>query len=252
MRTFVPSLLLSAALFTPLAQADVAGIDAGYALWQQSVSGSGTFDDGTGTATTIDLKNDLQLQDERNGFFWITIEHPVPLLPNVRLYNMDFATQGRGTLTRSITFNGTTFTATATLDSVYDVTQSGGVLYYQVLDNVASLDLGIDLRNLKGKTSLTELGTGTTESASFNVWIPMLYGRIEGSLPKNLSFGGDASYLGYNGNSIRDLRLWLRWQSPWAAGIEAGYRSNSVKASDNSNDVDFTFKGPYLALFLNL
>ncbi|RMG55308.1 MAG: TIGR04219 family outer membrane beta-barrel protein [Gammaproteobacteria bacterium] len=245
----IAAVLTMGMLATASAQADVIGVDFGVAGWQQNVSGSGTYNT-TGTATNIDVKDDLHLKDKQNGFGWISIEHPVPLLPNIRLYAANFSTDGQGTITQQIDFGGATYPVNSDVSSKFDVRETGGILYYELLDNVVSLDLGLDLRNLKGSMEIT--GSGQYEKADFDVWAPLLYGRVEASLPANLRIGADGSYIGYSGNYLRDFRGWVAWQSPWVVGIEGGYRTNGAKLNDVSNiTADFSFGGPYIAVFVD-
>ncbi len=245
---FLATGLVTMALAMP-AQADVVGVDFGVAGWQQNVSGNGTYDTGSG-ATNIDVKDDLHLKDKQNGFFWVSIEHPVPILPNVRLYGSKFSTDGQGQINQTIQFGGATFPVSSTVASKFDVQQSGGVLYYELLDNVVSLDLGVDVRNLKGSMEMT--GSGQNEKADFDVWAPLLYARAEASLPASFRIGADGSYLGYSGNYLRDIRAWVAWQSPWVVGLEGGFRETGAKLNDVSNiTADFKFGGPYIAVFVD-
>jgi len=65
------------------AQADFIGLHAGASLWSPDLSGSFRSE---GTASTsFDVEKDLRYSDTRATSFYVAIEHPVPMLPNIRI-----------------------------------------------------------------------------------------------------------------------------------------------------------------------
>ena len=61
-----------------IASADIAGLSAGVGTWQSSPSG-------TLGSTSISLENTLNFDEENSNYLFIALEHPIPLLPNLRL-----------------------------------------------------------------------------------------------------------------------------------------------------------------------
>ena len=73
------SLLIVAITLSPLtAAADIVGLTIGGGSWQASPEGSIGRSD-------IDLESTLNLDEQNNQFIFIALEHPVPLLPNIRV-----------------------------------------------------------------------------------------------------------------------------------------------------------------------
>ena len=152
------------------------GIYAGAGSWQQEFSG-----DITSGITEVNVEDDLMLQEENNNIFYLALEHGVPALPNLRLQHAQIVVSGNSTLTRTIEFNGTVFNLTDDVVTDVDLTQTDLVLYYQILDNVVSLDLGVAARQIDG---FFEIAT-TLEAAraEFEGVMPLLYGKVRADLP---------------------------------------------------------------------
>jgi len=76
-------------LLTPsvFATADIVGFSAGLGIWQSTPDGA------LGT-TSISLDNDLNLQEENANYAFVALEHPVPLLPNIRISYTDLRWMG--------------------------------------------------------------------------------------------------------------------------------------------------------------
>lgn len=75
---FITAILLFAALHT--AKADFIGVYAGAGSWYHSATGKVDH-----LGTPADLEQDLGFDKNWSGFFYLAVEHPVPLIPNVRL-----------------------------------------------------------------------------------------------------------------------------------------------------------------------
>lgn len=62
------------------AHADTVGLRLGAYRWQPDFDGDVRAD-----GETVDINRDLGLDDDDSNVFFVAIEHPVPLLPNVML-----------------------------------------------------------------------------------------------------------------------------------------------------------------------
>ena len=137
-----PSSAIAGALLlmiSHIAQADTLfGIYAGAGTWQQEFGG----DVNSGFAD-VSVENDLGLDDDDGNIFYVAVEHGVPVLPNVRAQLFTIDVEGDNVLSRAIEFNGQTFTVADLVSTEIELTQSDAVFYYEVLDNVVSLDLGL-------------------------------------------------------------------------------------------------------------
>lgn len=229
-----------------LAWADVAGIYVGAGVWNQDPNGDLRFQ-----GDQIDVDDDLNLGDERQGYVWLALEHPVPLLPNLRLSGVNVQTQGRGTVTSSFDFGGQTFNVSEDIDSNVRLDQRDATLYYEVLDNVVSVDLGLNIKYIDGAARVRSLTAATEGSTSFNAYVPMAYGRLAADLPfTGLSAGIEGSAVGYNGNHLVDYTLRAAYESKYRVGLEAGYRRQQLKL-DDVDDVftDLRIEGAFVGVF---
>jgi hypothetical protein len=66
--------------------------------------------------TDIDLDSTLNLDQESNGFAYIAIEHPIPVLPNLRVQHSEMNWTGSALVTAGTDLNGTPFTTTQQAD----------------------------------------------------------------------------------------------------------------------------------------
>lgn len=244
--------LAAGLLLTPItASADFAGVRIGGGSWDWEVSGELRYQS-TNINDTFNFKDDFGLKDDKQSFGYIVIEHPVPLLPNIRLSKTDLSTNGTGSLSVSKTYGGVTYTASETLTTELVLDQTDLALYYEILDNdLVGFDLGINLKNIEGKAAVTGSVSGSA-SDTFDVVVPMLYAGLEVGLPlTGLSIGADGSYIGYDGNSLTDVTAYIRYTSDYFVGLEAGVRSVSLELDDvDSTYGTLDFDGPYVSLFL--
>ena len=83
-------------LATPFAQADIVGLGASVSYWDSDLSGNVANGN-----NAVDVDDELRLKDDGNANASIYLEHPVPLLPNVRLAYTLVQQSGNGALTGS-------------------------------------------------------------------------------------------------------------------------------------------------------
>ena len=244
--------LAAALILTPLtATADFVGFRVGGGQWNWSVSGDLRYKS-TSINDTFDFKNDLGLKDDKQTFGYIVFEHPIPVLPNIRLSKTNLSTAGTGSITVSKSFGGTTYSTSETLTTSLVLDQTDLALYYEILDNdIVGFDLGLNLKKISGNASIVGSTTPKT-TADINVTVPMLYAGLQIGLPlTGLSIGADGSYVGYNGNSMTDVNAYIRYTSDYFLGLEAGVRKINLTLDDIDNTYGkLDFNGPYISLFL--
>ncbi len=228
-----------------LAWGDVLGFRASGGVFDYEVSG--TIRDGT---DTLDLKNNLGLGDEKESSGFVYIEHPLPLIPNIRLGTTSVKMTGTGTFTT--TFNGQPFTGT--VNSELDLSHTEVALYYEIIDTGFDLDLGLNFKLFDGRTTLTSAtNSAITTTQKIDVVVPMLYAALNIPLyGSGFSIGADWSVVSYDGNSLSDLLLRLRYETAYHLGVEAGVRNLALKIEDTSDNLyaDIKINGPYINLFL--
>jgi outer membrane protein len=197
------------------------GIEAEYYL--PEAKGDFRYTDG-GVTTNTHFNGD----DESSYQIGLYFEHPVPLLPNIRA---DFTPETSFTGTDSIA--GTNMVKFSQIDTTF---------YYELLDNVVDLDIGLTGKFIDGEV------TGATNQ-SFDVVIPMLYVGAGVKIPLvPLRIDADVKYVGYSGNSIRDMRFKAVWEA--LAGLEAvaGYRYESLKLDENDIYSTLKIQGPFIGV----
>ena len=228
----------------PTANADTLfGVYGGSGVWQQSYTGgvrSGITD--------VDIEDDLGVEDESNDLYYAAIEHPLPVLPNLRLQHVVVEVSANTSLERTIDFNGVIFPVGTDVGTEVDLTQSDAVLYYELLDNVVSLDVGMAGRYVDARVALTS--SSQNSKAEFSGVIPLLYGKTRVDLPfGGIWFGAAAQGLGYDGNHLLDANAQFGWESHYGLGFEIGWRHFDLEISD-VDDIDtaeIEIKGPYAA-----
>ena len=227
------------------AQADtIFGIYAGAGTWQQEYTG-----DVTSNAITVDVENDLALDDTDNNVMYLAVEHPLPFLPNVRAQRIAMDVDGSNVLDRTIEFNGQTFTVADQVATTVDLTQTDAVLYYEVLDNVVSLDLGLAISMVEGEIAVQ--GSLDSARAEFDEVIPMFYTKARVDLPfTGLWAAVEGQGVSFQGNSLMEFNAHIGYESPIGLGLEAGYRSVQMEL-DSFEDVqsaELDISGPYAAV----
>lgn len=233
------SLLLSAVLPMP-AIADVIGGEVTVSYWGAGYGGDVT--DRT-SQDTIDLENDLKLDDGGFVEFTAAIEHPVPILPNVKIRHIDLDETADGSI--SADFDGITFNSDVTTN--LDLTHSSAVLYYEVLDNVVSLDIGLEARMFDGQLRIEEKAGSNVSETKIDETLPLAYVAASVDLPfTGLALGAELSGVSYSGDKIMDAKAAVRYNIGLFL-VEAGYRTMSIKVDDVSGiDVDADLSGAFI------
>ena len=239
---------LSAALLavfsTSAAQADtVLGVYASADYWQ--------YEGKADVAQTGKKKNNFVFDEKNQASLSLSFEHPVPVLPNIRLRH----TTLQGNDTQKVTafeFGKFTFTQDVNLD--IDLTSTDAVLYYEVLDNVVSADIGIAAKLIDGDIVAKEVNGLNKKTVSIKETIPMAYLSTKAKLPlTGLSVKADVAGVSYNGSSLTDVQAEIMYNFvdnlAVDIGIKAGYRQITATLEDvEDTDADIKFKGPYLGL----
>jgi len=235
----VTKLLAPIALLTSVgAHADFIGGSVEAAYWHAGAAGDASI-----SSVTIDAEDDLNFSEDSNFEVAITLEHPVPLIPNVRLKYTDIDQTEDGTI--STPFDG----VAGSVETNLNLSHADLILYYEILDNWVSLDVGIDIKAFDGQLEITETGiTQGVSTTDIDEFLPLAYVSAEFELPlTDLSFGAEFSTISYSGDSIYDGKVRFR-QGISLAFIELGYRQMGLKVDDVDNvDFDVTFGGAYLS-----
>ncbi len=220
-------------------KADTIGGEIAVGGWNHDPSGWIEYPTGS---DRIDLNDDLNLDTRSEIYMRAKIEHPVPLLPNIKLGYTKNRSSGDGTLSKTFTFGGLSFTASENVHTETKLDTYDATLYYEIVDTGVDFDLGVTLRYIDGYAAITSLTTGRTESTEFTGAFPMVYANARVPLPfTGLSVGAEGSYITYDGSTLYDVQADIRYTFAMGLGLEAGYRSQKIKLDDvenTSTDID--------------
>lgn len=224
--------------------ATVFGFQAGGGSWKHKPTGDITASEG-GVGTSADLQDDLQLSEKSEGYSYFILEHPIPLIPNIKYINTKLASSGSGNVTASFTFNGTPYATNASVTTDLDLDQTDTILYYEILDNdLVSLDLGLTAKSISGKATVN------TDSTSFSATVPMLYAAVEIGLPAGFALAADISTISAAGNTLSDVTTKITYTSDYLFGVEAGIRSQTYDIDVDEVKAKMKFSGLFTGIFL--
>jgi len=222
MRLFITSLITFIAM-TPLS-ADLWKIDTAVGVWNSSASGTITS-----TANeTLYFQDDLSGHESvQNGYFYVSVKHPLPIIPNLRLEYADVSTSGKGTEvgTNSTSLPGNMTIAPGAVQSSLSMTQYDTILFYNLLDKTfgMTVDAGLDLKYLSTDYKID----GVYESSDSSV-IPLVYVRGRYDIPvAGLGLEGDVKYITDGSSTVYDVRVkvdYVLGLVPLHPGVELGYR----------------------------
>ncbi|EMP55617.1 hypothetical protein MSNKSG1_07098 [Marinobacter santoriniensis NKSG1] len=227
-------------LTAPLAHADVVGLGASVSYWDSSLSGKSV-----NKGDAVDVDNDLNLDSDSTTNATLYLEHPVPVLPNVRLNYTLVQQSGLGRLGVS-GFDG--IPSGTDVRSDLDLEQLDLTLYYEVLDNWVNLDLGLTARDLSGDLTVRDVtGTAPVSKTSVDGVIPMGYVAARFDLPlTGVSVGGEGNFIGYSGNSLRDFNVYAQYAVS-VVQFRAGYRQMAIDYEDSDERFDVKTDGPFIS-----
>jgi outer membrane protein len=240
----ISTVVMAATLLMPVQADTLLGVYVGAQAWRSDVSG------GFGNSSAV---TDFDFEQETNSSLYVALEHPVPLLPNFKIRRETLNSSGGTTLDREFTFAAQTYPQGSELAMKGDIDSTDYVLYYEIFDNdLISLDLGLNARDLDGKIDLSDVNDPNIMSShSFSGIIPLLYSRVQIGTPVGgLGFAAQGSFLAIDDSSLYDYQaaLTYRWLDNLAVDMtfELGYRALRLELDDVDNlYTDMEFKGPF-------
>ena len=231
------------ALSGSAATADVLSFSIGGGVWNEDPSG-GIYK--VVDTTEVNVKDEFFWKEESQGYLFATLEHPVPILPNVRLSYVTLDHAGSGNVT-GFDFDGVTYSGNVAND--FKIAQTDLLFYYEVLDNVVSLDLGLSARIMDIDYKINDAVNNTADSVSAT--IPMLYGLIGGSPMPGMLISAEGYYMTYDGSTVSDFNAKIAYTTDYFIGFEGGYRSQTIELDDvDSTNANLDFKGPFIGAYL--
>ncbi|GBL06000.1 TIGR04219 family outer membrane beta-barrel protein [Glaciecola sp. KUL10] len=198
---------------------------------------------------------DFAFEDKSQASFYAALEHPIPLVPNIKLMRTSMDTTGVVALTSEFRFGDELFVTETDLGTDLELTSTDYILYYEILDNdLVSIDVGINGKHLDGTIMVNELEGSRSVSESFSGIVPMVYSKVEVGIPATgISAYVEGSYLSLDDNTLSDFQAAVAYSFVESLAIdmsiEAGYRSTNLEL-DDLDDIytELEFSGVYVGL----
>ena len=239
------------ACLAPTAQADtLLGLYLGVDGWQSDNSGSFAQDGNL---------QSFNFEDETFTSYYAALEHPVPLVPNIKLKYTELELNGSTMLDESFSFGGSDYVVGTQVGTVSDLSHVDYILYYEIFDNdLVSIDLGVNAKQFDGDIVVTgtsqDGGPNTTERVDFSGFVPLVYGRAEVGLPfTGLSVFFEGSLLAIDDSKVQDYQAGIAYalldNLAIDLDVKAGYRSMTLEL-DDIDDIytDLDASGPFAGI----
>ncbi|MDR8522357.1 TIGR04219 family outer membrane beta-barrel protein [Shewanella fidelis] len=241
-KTLLACALLGSLVGTSAQAATVVGFKVGGDYWKADTSG--TF------AERGRAQQEFNYDSSSQGSIWVAVEHPIPLVPNVKIRQNSLDADGKMSDADFI-FNEHNFKGDVNANA--DLSNTDFVLYYEILDNdIVSLDLGAAYKKMDGHFRVSD--AGHPESKNIDSGIVMGYIDAQVGVPGLGLYGFTDIMMGVDESNVYDYSLGLGWNFDGTAldyRIRAGYRD--FKFDVNGFDgvtADMQFKGYFAGVEL--
>lgn len=230
------------ALMATSAQADtLLGLYLGGSIWNAETTGS--------FGQQGESESSFNFDDEKNSSFFAALEHPIPLIPNLKLASTDLTTEGSGTVT--FDFGGESFDGDVTTD--IDLSYVDYTLYYEIFDNdLLSIDVGITGRDFDGEIIVTDNSSSDTGSLDVSGVVPMLYVSTVIGLPfTGFDVFAEGNLLSFDDHTLYDYQAGISYavldNIAVDFNVNLGYRATKLELSDLDDlNTNLDFKGVFL------
>jgi|TARA_R100000789_G_scaffold23974_4_gene26930 outer membrane protein len=231
----------SLVLAAPLANADILGVGANVSYWDSDFSG-----EVVNKGSAVDIENDLNMDSDSNANFTAYFEHPVPVLPNVRVNYTSISQSGSGEIGLE---DFDVIDAGARVSSDLDLDQLDATFYYEVLDNWVNLDLGLTARKFDGELIVRDqTNTANVSKTTVDAVVPMGYLAARFDLPfTGVSVGADGNFVSYSGDSLHDVNVYGQFEIAMLQ-LRAGYREMAIDYEDDDDKLDVELSGPFASV----
>ena len=241
------------ALMSMHAQADtLMGLYLGGQVWSNTTSGS------FGNTSSADNQVILDFDNEYQGSFNVAFEHPIPLIPNIKIASTTLDTIGSTTLSTSFTFEGETYNNSAYLATTVNASYLDYTLYYELFDNdLLTLDFGITARDLDAYVKIVESSNNKESDLAVSGYIPMLYLSTIVGLPfTGYNIFAEGNIMSIDSQTIYDVQAGVSYELIdnllVDVDITLGYRSVKIALNDLDNlSSDLSFSGAFTGVIVH-
>lgn len=241
------SMLITVGLFGKVHADTLLGGYVGVQGWNMGTAGGFAQDSSTA---------DFEFEDQTNVGFYAALEHPIPLIPNIKVARTAMDTEGTTVLDTQFTFADEVFLANSTVDTSVEMTATDYILYYELLDNdLITIDVGLSAKQVEGDLVVVE--SGNVSEASFDAFIPMAYGKFQFGIPAtDLGIHAEGTFLSIDDDSLIDYQVAIYYDFVESLALDmrimGGYRTTTLEIED-LDDIyaDMEFDGVFLGLELD-
>jgi outer membrane protein len=229
-------ILLITAMATTLTLADFIGGEVNLGYYSHSPSGTAE-----NHGDRVDIEEVLHLGTEQDILLKAYLEHPIPVVPNLKVGYTPLSHEGSGTPGRSFIWDSESFSSTDDINTKFDLNMYDIALYYEIIDILwMNFDLGLNIKYIDGSVEVDG------EKENFELPIPMLYAKARFDIPTtDVSLQVEGNYIAYDDNALLDLELGVRYTLALGLGFEAGYKTIELEIDEDDFEMDTTFSGLY-------
>jgi len=235
------AILVTGLLSSSVMADTIGGLYIGGSIWSNEATGE--FGEKSGLVN-------FNLKDEEQGSFYVALEHPLPLIPNLMVASTTLDTDGTTTLLEDFDFAGDTFSAGTDVGTTFDVSYVDYTLYYELFDNgLFSFDFGLTARNFDGDITVSS----SNESAKISITeiVPMLYvSTIVGVPGTDFNFFANGNLLSIDDHTMYDYQAGVSYELVDNLAVDVnltlGYRAVKLELEDLDDlYTDIEFKGVF-------
>ncbi len=261
MKKFLSKTILASALITSANAGAILDVEFGGGMW---AAGKPTGQI-TSSGTVVDLANEAKLESSNNMYAWAVIDHPIPVIPNIRVEHTALKTSG----TNSAGLTVGSFSVNNSVNTELDLTHTDFIGYWGIpfgtwLPFIDELDFGLGAKVFTGSlTAADTLGVVTPYDKAFNAAVPYGYGKLRIAPPLMMGAGieGEVKYLTIDVGSLKTNFIEYIIKADWGItlpipaldikpGIEVGYRNMSLDVDAGSTaNADIGFSGIFFGAY---
>lgn len=258
-----------AAVLSANAQADtLLGLYIGGQIWANQAEGS------FGEGELEDEQSTFSFKDKQQSNYFIALEHPIPLVPNLKIASTTLDTKGNTDLTNQFTFGGETYDVNAHVDAVLDLSYIDYTFYYEIFDNdLLTIDVGLTARDIDTHINASSVYSSNSDSSTGDTdgntqqtitselggsgIIPMLYVSTIVGLPfTGFNVFAEGNFVSYDDQTLYDYQVGVSYEVLNNLAIDLnvtlGYRTMKLELNDLDDLYsDLTFDGVFLGTVIH-
>ena len=203
-----------------MAQADLLfTVKAGASMWNAEATGS-TEGKSTGS---FDLEDNLGIDSETNNVLFAAFEHPIPVLPNIKIMKTDLDLSGDD-------------------NSQIDLSHTDLTMYWGLPLPIPYIDInfGLTARQFDGGI-VYNTGSASVIDEKLDFTMPMGYLNVDIGSPFGIYARANLNALSFDGNGVTDTEIAVGYTLPIPlvdVNLEAGHRAINLTTDKDTVDIE--------------